>query len=398
MALIPHFDPAKVTPVDCPCWRLTRPLADEALPDHACFPTMCASVEAWRQGMWDDLKGWFDDYALFSADRGTPSELPDPDARSRSLAASIDLSHLLDAAVRLARGRVVGWPLRFKKRLLILVLRQWVQEGPSRTLAALLADHPLWRREVQGLRGVYELWTGLHVDRPDRLAADWLEESVWDAGDLVRATPSGERTLAARLRLHGLPETPATMRHLRAVAAGRASPLPARGVLVTTLVFASDVELVGDRDGALKLLLDFDANPDISITGALELATGPLFEQVGTVALAHRNWLRRYGRSWLTVPANVRRAQPGSMRPGTAGRDDRFDYLAEAMRDADALAAAARHRPANLEGKISAYLARISRRVNQRRRRAGVRTRAEDKGWTGKARILLRRRLRDALR
>jgi len=48
--------------------------------------------------------------------------------------------------------------------------------------------------------------------------------------------PSDDAGLAARLRDFGLPETPGTIRHLRAVAAKETRPpLPTRGWLVTTI-------------------------------------------------------------------------------------------------------------------------------------------------------------------
>jgi hypothetical protein len=84
------------------------------------------------------------------------------------------------------------------------------------------------------------------------------------------------------------PDTPATVQHLRAVVAESDSALPARGLLVTTFVYIRTYRSPTTREPILVL----DENPDVAITGPLELLTGPILNQATAVALGHRTWLR----------------------------------------------------------------------------------------------------------
>ena len=90
-----------IPPVDCPCWRLTEPLAGEPLPDHVCHNTMAATV--------------------YHRDSPAGAELT-PDI-------AWPVAYIGDPL----DGR--GCPVLGPTRSLGLVVREWAEE-PSETIAA----------------------------------------------------------------------------------------------------------------------------------------------------------------------------------------------------------------------------------------------------------------------
>jgi hypothetical protein len=144
------------------------------------------------------------------------------------------------------------WPARATSddpagpRTVLFVLRQWAEED-SPALARVLARQYGWARLLLGIRA-----------GSDRRLDD-------DAG------------LATRLRHFGLPETPGTIRHLRAVAAGDPQrPLPTRGMLVMTNARSTPPH-------------------DVSITGQLEAMTkGFMAKAVAPTMIEHRAYVDRH--------------------------------------------------------------------------------------------------------
>ncbi len=368
---------------DCYCRRLIEPLDDEDLPDHVCDQTMVDSVLAWVEQTWPGQELLYADQLVDPlAMLGAPRD--DEDSRAPRDGDQAQLEPRV--------GMVLNWPLRYDGRWLALVIRQWVHEDPNPTLAAMLRDDPGWRGEVERYRPAYETWTQRSAGR-----SGWLDDWIY-APDRVRRElglwgDHPDRGLARRLRSIEISDAPATLRHLRAVVAGRSEPLPARGLLVETKVFLRFIEWI-EEDGTPYPSWEHQPNPHVAITGSLELLTGPLLKQAQAVAIRHRDWCRAViARSRLTDRSAIRKAQAGSYRSIRPEQDDRYDYLAEALKDADKVVQAARRSGANLEGAISRHLTRVYRRVEKRRVRADLPP-TPDEGWRKEAHRCIRERLR----
>ena len=332
----------------CSCTPLAEPLVDETIDDfdHICRETMMANI---RAAIRDDL--------------------------------------LQPAA---------EWPIAMDgRRRLGFVLREWVQTEPDRALASLLATNSRWRIAVRSLRDVYDVW---RERNPDHDLRSWI------------VGPPNERISSRRLREAGLPYSPATTRHLRAVAAelslrrtiderfqlskdgllelsaeqweflslAQESWLPARGLLIKTSVFVRTTP-------AHTVLLD-SKGPDVEIGGPLEFTTGPLLNRAQKAILQHRDWLRRFTQHPLTRIRAIRRAQPHSWsRQKRDTSEDRFDYLQEALDGLEALRLTAPRHPIGIQGAISDHLKTVYNRVAARRRENGLSTKPPS-GWTTKAR------------
>jgi len=254
-------------------------------------------------------------------------------------------------------------------RRLGFVIREWAEEAPNRTLANMLAGSKDWDKEVESLRAHFEVW---RERNPEADVDGWIDGTAWknDKGDAI--DPGAGRHLARRLQRRGLPDTPATVRYLRVVAAGVTSPLlPARGLLVTTFVFVRAYQLPTFDDPILLL----DANPSVSITGPLELTTGPVFDDAKRVALGHQRWLRRWKHHPLSDMGAIRRAQPGAIQAAGPKGEEWFSYPAEALGiSAAELRAKAKAHLNGVEGAITSHLDDVYRRVRKRRSDAGIPT------------------------
>jgi len=273
-------------------------------------------------------------------------------------------------------------------RRLGLVIREWAQEGPNQTLATMLVDSPDWAREVASLQANFEVW---RERNPEAALDGWVDGTAWWKGSGNTLDPGAGRYLARWLRQRGLPDTPSTVRHLRAVAAGVTSPpLPARGLLVTTFVFIRAYQLP-TFDGPALLV---DANPSVSITGPLELITGPVFDVAKRVALGHQRWLRRKKHHPLSDMGAIRRAQSGAIQAAGPKGEDYFSYRAEALGiSAVELRAKAEAHLDGIEGAITSHLDDVYRRVRKRRSDADMPL-PPPPSWRKDVRPLLRTRLR----
>ena len=405
-------DPRVSTPYglalrDCPCARLLDPWNAADLPDAVCWPVLRATVRRWAGEWWRRL-GW-----TLAPTWGTKGFrlVPDtPDAEAIE-----DLrEEALDRLGRLAEASTLltAWPMLWEGRPLAWALRQWVQEEPSATLAAQLAGDAGWRALVEGLRRARAAHPAAFED-PRHDPDFWLWE-VEDPADLVpplegrwpALAPSLPEDVGEDLRRRGLPATPATVGYAYAAAAdgddgalplpvrrlilrddaGR--PLPARGLLVTSLHFVgTEWERGGPRptaEGTRGVL----TNPEVVITGDLELATGPLLERVQAAALRHRDFGRVWGRHAITEVGAVRQAQPTSFRRTLDPGDDPLDYEREALRDADAwvngVLRPLAEKPLRRDDAIKRRLDRVYKRVKARRARAGHPAGAP-KGWRERA-------------
>ncbi len=323
----------RVPPVDCPCWRLTWPLAGEPLPDHVCLNTMAATVYHH-----DTQAG-----AALTPDIAWPVRyVGDP----------------LDG-----RGcPVPGAP----PRLLGLILREWAEEDPSRTFAAELASLASpgswegmgWRWAVSSAGAEFRRWSRRH---PDAGAEAWVFDAALDE--------EYRRVFGVQLARAGVLPTPSVLCHLRAL--GAAWPkthetLPARGLLVTTLVFV--------RTGPIaEYGVRYDGNPGVHLAGPSELMTGPIWDRAGAVARRHRDWLRKqYGGHPLADRTFRYRSQAGAFLPSTRRESEDLDFVAEALRDVTHLAPARWRDGRERDLAVTRHLDNAYRRVLKRRQRAGI--------------------------
>jgi hypothetical protein len=192
--------------------------------------------------------------------------------------------------------------------------------------------------------------------------------------------------------------------HAFAVVAGRREPLPARGVLLTTYIYVPPLGLLRQFQAAapvaappLQAVIDqlypseLDFAPDCTIDGRLEWVTGPLLERAQAAALRHRDWARDLAQYPQTTQAAVRRAQPGAFRRQTQD-DERFDYIAEALRTAPDLIERVKAGDRNKEELLSTHIEQVYNRVAARRRHAGLDVKPPA-GWAEDVRGQLRPQL-----
>jgi hypothetical protein len=96
--------------------------------------------------------------------------------------------------------------------------------------------------------------------------------------------------------------------------------LPARGLLVTTLVFV--------RTGPVpEYGVLYDPDPELRIQGPSEFATGPILATASKVAIEHRNWLRaKRGTHRLADRRAIDQAKTKALPKGR--RDpDQYDFV-----------------------------------------------------------------------
>ncbi len=338
-----------IPPVDCPCWRLTEPLCGEDLPDHVCDITMAATV--------------------YHRDAPAGAELtPDIAWPVPYIGDPLD-------------GR--GCPAIGPARYLGLVVREWAQAEPSETFAAALAalarhgsrEGAGWRWAESAARSEYNRFLRRN---PGGDTAEWV----------VDAASDGELRMAwgQQLGQAGVSPTPALLRHLRAIGAdtrGRPDALPARGLMVTTLVFL--------RPGPFEeFTLFYEGNPEVHLAGPADLMTKTLWDVAGTVARRHRDWLRELFDNHPIVGRTLAYgARKGAFRPGLrqhSGAD--YDWLKEALKDAEFLRSARWTDPQERDRAVTRHLDKAYRRVRIRRKRAGLPL-AQPPGWRDEARKLL---------
>jgi hypothetical protein len=190
-------------------------------------------------------------------------------------------------------------------------------------------------------------------------------------GDLVlRLRARGDLTalsdadLAEMFAEYGLPQTPGTVRHLRAVVAGIADPpAPTRGLLVTTRVRTLPPH-------------------DVSITGQLDTTTNDILEKVvPPIVLRHRDFATNV--VGQIREANVRQATQAVQRRSRPALE--LEYENAAWEERKYLRDPNRDRSNGIEGMITDYLNEIDKRVRRRRERAGLVTTAPD-GWRDRVR------------
>jgi hypothetical protein len=262
------------------------------------------------------------------------------------------------------------WPFRLRdRRWLMLVVKQWALEEESKFLARLLSQNSRWQAVVQALR---------------------------ERGDVDRIP---ELVLARMLSGNGLSATPPTVAHLRAVVCDHPeSHLPARGVLVTTLVLADVPAHSPYPPGAWAF---HDGNPDFVCSEGAEFTPPEIDEAVARLRLETREWLRRFRQLEITTREARNRAIASTDRAADQlspkQRAARLDYLQEARAEEnrerllDDMRGGGRP-----QDHLERFIAQADARVRGRIRRLPTpRSPTPPRGWKDVARRELRQWLRD---
>jgi len=167
------------------------------------------------------------------------------------------------------------WPVHYRGRLLGMVIRQWVEEdAPSMTVARQLATAKEW----QDFLG-YARKTGQY-----RLPPQLRDATRLDMRDFAEL----EYSVSLRLERAGLPSNPAAARHFLATVEGRSEPLPARGILVTTLGYVTSPH---DNRTTPPSTGFFSPPHETIISGIAEWMPGPLLARVNKIVRAHHRLL-----------------------------------------------------------------------------------------------------------
>ncbi len=160
----------------------------------------------------------------------------------------------------------LDWPVRYNGRRLAMVIRQWVEEEPSAYVAEELRSSDEWNGLVIGARKI-----GYFRDMASPL----------DTSAMIHSA-------GIHLERAGLPSNPATARHFIASVNEQAEPLPARGVLVTTLCYMT-------RPFSAELgqpaRIRFMHPSETIISGVTQWMPGPLLARVNAVIRRHETFM-----------------------------------------------------------------------------------------------------------
>jgi hypothetical protein len=248
-----------------------------------------------------------------------------------------------------------SWPVPVGARYLAFVLRQWAEHAPTQLGKKLAAD-PGWQEEVRRLARALGGDTSNPI-REDLAANHELHEAM-----------------ARWLRSRSLPDSPGTVRYLYDSAIGATGSTPTIGLLVSTFAYVQ----IDQRKGLI-----YDRDPVVSITGSSERSTEELYNCAKKVAIAHRDWLRRHGRSLL--------ASPIQHLPEPT-RADNLDLVREAVTGRSLLDERMERNKTTFHREVDHYLDDIYRRIDKRKKRQspGVKPAKPPAGWRAEAKRLLR--------
>lgn len=346
--------------IDCDCWRLSRALLpDESLPDHVCRETMEETARDWASRALETLVPAIPGGVRFHGEGNQVYcvELVSVDPED-------------DPA----------WPLQVDDGYVGLVVQQWAQEKPSKMLANQLLTLPAWSHVLDKFKTL--------VGPAVADALDWGDVDLSRIPLEVHDPPVWAKVLVSRmLRTVRLPHTPATVDHFFASLAHEREPLPARGLLVTTVVY-----LQGRHKGD-EVEFTVDPVPRLELAGDLEFATMNLFDQARRIAHRHRDWVRDVLRGGQGHPLNKikakRRAQPGAFASSGEHGPNFYDFKAEALAKVNELVDKCQEPGFKDQNTIiSEYLDIVYRRVHKRRKDAGLPALAET-SWRDQVRPVL---------
>jgi hypothetical protein len=314
------------------------------------------------------------------------------------------------------------WPFPASGSNLALVLHQWVQEVPNQTLANQMSSNEEWleamsmfaQRLNRPARDAV-IYAEDHAPRPITIGSRSIRETItmMGAGAAVGLIDDIRSVLAHCL----LPVTPATLGYsitrivgddnikylpwrllslvLRRKRDGR--PLPARGVLVETHLFASLSPLMDDEPetGGHEYAWVIQPDAQFHLSADIALVKGPFIRgALAKAMLAHRAFVESLAQHPVADIHAIRKAQAGTFQR-LPHEHDRNDYIAEALHEARGRRAMLLSLSNGLkqDAEINRLLIRVQKRVGQRRQRAGLST-APPKGWRQAARKLIEQDLK----
>ena len=387
--------------VNCPCRRLLNSWNTDDLPPVVCQDIMRVTVRRWVNDRAADVEK-----ALTTSRVGLR-----PLSRKALDGAAPELAGALSSANRYVAEQdlLARWPFPVGGSYLALVLRQWVQEDANETLANQMASNEDWRAAMT-----------MFAERMNRPARTFVIHSEDDDPRTVtvpsRSVREGITTMhpgagdglfndiRSVLAECLLPQTPATLGYSLAQVVGEENieslprrlqsfvfrrqtdgrPLPARGVLLETHLFARltvlEDETSPSSSDAPVWLVQPDAQFRLSADSAL--VTGPFIkDHLAGAMLAHRAFATSLAKHPLADTHTFRKAQAGRMKPLNR-EGDAFGYVDEAWHEArsERKRLLGLNPDWTLDPALDRLLNKVQKRVAQRRKRAGLPV-APTQGW-----------------
>lgn len=375
----------------CPCRRMFNQWNVDDPPKLACLEMLRRSVRHWADEQAAEV---FQSLTTSSIGLRPVSMRALASAKPRLAKSVSELSEVVEEEHLLER-----WPFPLGDKHLAIVVRQWIQEEPSKTLANLLLSHPVWAETTAMLRELWERSTRGNQADPTRNAPR-LFDNVKNllAQTQVPTSPANiaftvGHIIGGDLWLLPTPYQQMVMDHQ---SAGRL--LPARGVILTTHMFASLSLHEDDKQSPNEASVAWLVQPDarVQLSGDLAHVSGPFIQtDLANAILAHRDFARSLARHPFTEMSAIRKAQPGSF-VGDRSKDERFfDFIEEARREAQSNKDTLSHLDTGwkFDRAVNRLLTRVHKRVAQRRNRAKL-SQTPPKGWRAKAERLIRQDLK----
>lgn len=393
----------------CPCRSLLDPWNTQEPPPLVCRDTMRATIRQWVEDRAADVESALT--TNMAGLRPMSAEALDKTAPELARALSL-LGRYVTEQDFLGR-----WPFPVGGSYLFLVLRQWVQEDANETLANQMSNNEVWRKamtlfvgrlnrpartgvidsEVDGprtvtvpARSVRESITMMQTGTADRLVND-ISSVLTQC--LLPVTPA---TLGYSLaRIVGDDNIECLPRHLQRLVLRRerdGRPLPARGVLLETHLFASLTLFEDDSAATSRNPYGWVVLPDAQfhLSADSALVTGPFIKDTLAAAmLAHRAFAANLATHPLADTSAIRKAQPGR-KPRLNREEDALDYVEEARHEARAKKDVLLSHDTGWkrDAALDRLLNTVRKRVAQRRKRAGQPT-TPPKDWQKIARELI---------
>ena len=408
----------------CPCKRLLDPWSTAKPPKYLCHEVMRASVMRWVDDRADEvvtslttgevglqpISGEVLDEAnpelspaLAKLIDEAVASLTTGEAGTQPI--SVDVLDEANPELSPALAKLIDvtskdefpshWPYPLGNRFLACVVTQWVQEVPNEMFANLIDSHPTWRSVIERLRA--RLVTALG-EAPDFIElADQVMVEVIELLQQCRipVTPANVGYGLAQTAGEGWRELHDHHKRLIATRDSDNRPLPARGVKLTTLIFASlslwrsnEKDEIDDPQPAWLI----QPHAELGMSGEVAHLTGPFVnDYLVPAVLAHRQFILSLSAHPFSDIASKRRAAPTSFPATLTGAETEFDYVQEARLEAGkqqkGLRALASHW--SFENSVDKILDRVQKRVSQRRKRAGIPT-TPPKGWRKEAEKAIR--------
>ncbi len=356
---------------NCPCRRLLNQWNVDDPPKLVCLETLQHSVRQWADEQAAEV---FQSITTSSVGLRPVSMRALASAKPRLARSLSELSEVVEDEHLLER-----WPFPLGDKYLAIVVRQWIQEEPSKTFANLLLNHPFWAETTTMFRELWERSTKGGGADPTRNASR-LFDNVKDLLAQIQVPTSPANiafTVGRIISGEDIELLPTPHRHLIIAHQSDGQLLPARGVLLTTQIFASLSLLEDDTQSPKEASVVWLVQPDarLALSGDLAHVSGPFIQtDLANAILAHRDFARSLAQHPFTEISAIRKAQPGSFKSTLADDECHFDYIAEARREAQSRRDVLIQNDVEwkIDRDVKKILDRTQKRVAQRRRRAGL--------------------------